>query len=401
MKRFLAIVICVMMLVATMAVSTSAAGTAVEPSGWKRFGDIEIEFNEDLSSTIQFDGRFNDWQSLGIKSNDIDISNLDSWAGKEIPDGATSRIPEDFAIHTYFAADSKYLYIAFDILDDSVVAIPATDTAGSYQGYDGFQIQLDFNNIFANAAETRRAVFYSFGRREDGQMAIMVQESDLNDGIIWATDSEDNLNNIDANGNMKIKGAVTEIEGGWGAEFALSWQMLYEHAFAKMDYNMIDEELDLSFGPDSDFKVAAGVFYLDYIAEPSTDAEGNATTKNVLQFAAGTCSKFGQFSASANGEEGFWPDNCGINLLVKSDEDVNLDVDTVTGEGEEDLPDESDEGTTKPEEKTTEEQSTAAEAGTTAEGTAEEKGCKGAIGIGVVAAAIVAIGAVAFKKKED
>lgn len=391
MKKLLAILLCATMLISMFAIAAAAEDEEPpyeQPEGWNRFGDITIHYDSSLKDTIVFDGKFDDWTAAGIESNDIDYYNMDSWAG------TAGGVPEDFAIHTYFGADAEYLYIAFNILDDTKVSVADGTASGSYGGVDAFQIQLDFSHAFGAAEMFDRGVFYSFGRRDDGQMCITVQESAVNDGEYWANAEDEET------GKVYVKGACTELEGGWGAEFALSWQMLYKQANDKLIENDESTEgLNFELGPDQELTLGALVCYLNYA--PKAEGEGND-----LVCASGTCKWYGQMGTG----EGFYPENSGINLRVQAEEVITVDIQTESQEETTVAEETSAEEKTTVAEETTAEETTVAENTTAAEGTTAEEsttaaqpsGCKSVAGIGAIAVvAMLGIGAVALKKKEN
>ena len=379
MKKILTWGLCVVMLISVFSVCAFAADEEA-PAGWAAFGDITITYDSELSSKITFDGQFNDWTEAGIKSNEIDALNMQAWTGT---------MPDDFSITTYFAADAEYLYIAFNITDSTKSIAPSSETEGTY-GFDAFQIQLDFNEKFAAEEAFDRAVFYSFARREDGQMAVTVNESDANDGVYWAGQEYD--------GVVYVKGACTELANGWGAELALSWQMLYNQAFDKLEWNGFSTDgFELNLGPNTELKLGALVCYLDRQHVENDDG----TTAEELVFAAGTIEEYGQMSDASTG---FWPESAGIILKVISDEDVAISVETkeptteapteeptTAPEGESDTSEDDDDETT--EAPTT--------AGTSEETDApEESGCKSVAGIGAIAIVSALGAAVVIKKRK-
>lgn len=380
MKKILTWGLCVVMLISVFSVCAFAADA---PAGWGAFGDIAVNYDDELSSKITFDGQFDDWTAAGIESNEIDALNMDAWSGT---------MPDDFSITTYFAADSEYLYIAFNITDSTKSTMPSSDTTGNYGG-DAFQIELDLGQKFAAEQIFERSVFYSFGRREDGQMVVTVNESDMNDGTYWADEEYD--------GKVYVKGACTELANGWGAELALSWQMLYNHAFDKLDLSAVDtSDYDFSIGPDSDLKIGALVCYLD---REHVENEDGTTAENLI-FAAGTVKEYGQM---ADASTGFWPDNNGIILNVTADEDVDLSIETKepTTDAPTEPPTEAptgeeDDTTEAPDDDETTEAPTTA--GTTSEETdaPEESGCKSVAGIGAIAIVSALGAAVVIKKRK-
>ena len=388
MKKILTWGLCVVMLISVFSVCAFAEDGET-PAGWSAFGDITINYDSELASQIKFDGQFDDWTAAGIQPNPIDAFNMDAWNGTTVPD--------DFEITTYFGADAEYLYIAFNISDTTKVSKPADDTTYDYGAADAFQIQLDFGKAFAAEADEAlfdRGVFYSFARRDDGQLIINVDELKYDDRVQYVANETD-----EESGKVYVKGSCTELASGWGAELALSWQMLYEHAYKKLAFfGMTSENLKFEIGPEAEFTVGALVAYLNY----DNVANEDGTTTPTLIMAAATAKEYG----SMNLQYGFYPENTGINLIIRSEEDADINIDTKedlteppteepteapTGE-EDDTPEAPDD------DETTEAPTTA---GTTGETDApEESGCKSVAGIGAIAIVSALGTAVVIKKRK-
>jgi hypothetical protein len=178
-------------------------------------GDITVAWKTDFASGIDLtDGNLADWYSAGLEPTNITVHNMISWYGD------ADSIKGDWKITTFSAADSTYLYLAFDVVDGDF-AYGSDD--GMYNG-DAIQLALDFDGRLGELLKTDpdsmagsvRNMFYSFSCEGDGKpIRIMRQESEQ-DG--WLSE---------ANGDG-VKGAAKKTENGWSVELALSWQQLYD-----------------------------------------------------------------------------------------------------------------------------------------------------------------------------
>lgn len=391
MKKLIVLVLSLFLVISSMGICAFAVDPEdipESPAGWKAFGDIEVTYDSTLAEKIKFDGDLADWE--GIQNHVIDINNLCPWQNTTVPD--------DFSINTYFAADAQYLYVAFWIMDSTPVAVPSSDTTYSYGGHDAFQISLDFSKAFAKNDEYyQRAIFYSFALREDKELVITADNREGDDGMTWTVPA----NETDENGKIPLKGAVGELEGGWQAEFAISWQMLYDDANEKLiDREMGAEGLTFELGPDTPLELGACICYLNYA--PKADKP----TEYELICAAGTSLYYSLGDNSLT--DGFMPVNHGLHLSVKADEKINVDIETNNNQGGDDEETESQEAEKPTTEKATEattEAKTAEEtkspASTEKTGDDDNQGCKSVAGIGAVAVVIAALGTglVSFKKK--
>ena len=175
-------------------------------------GDVTIAWRPDISGTVNLtDGDLADWYATDLKRTNITPHNMVSWVQTEAV--------TDFKITSFCAADSDYLYLAFDIVDDDFTYGSGVNV---YDG-DAIQIVLDFGNMLGDVLEydpdvmcSLRGTFYSFSCEADGApIRIMRQESDQ-DGYLTEE------------GGAGVKGAARKTENGWSAEIALSWQQMFD-----------------------------------------------------------------------------------------------------------------------------------------------------------------------------
>lgn len=390
MKKLLALALSLVLALSTMSICAFAVDAPEAPAGWAEFGEIEVDYDSTLADKITFDGDLADWE--GIATQVIDANNLYAWAN--------TTVPEDFSITTYFAADAQYLYVAFWIMDSNPVAAPSSDSTYNYGGYDSFQISLDFSKAFAkNDDYYTRAIFYSFALREDKVLAITADNREQDGfGDTWVMIA----NEADEDGKIPLKGAVGVLEGGWQAEFAISWQTLYADANYKLvDWDKGAEGLTFELGPDTPLEVGALVCYLNYA--PKTEGEGND-----LICAAGS-SKY--YTLGDGGQfDGFFPVNHGLSIKVKADEKVNVDIETnknnPDNEETEAPTDKNPSGDKNDATETPTEAPT--EAATTGNNknnnnnNEEKTGCKSVAGAGIAAVLMSALGVgIVYKKKKD
>ena len=175
-------------------------------------GDVTIAWRPDFASTVDLtDGDLADWYATDLERTNITPHNMVSWVQTEAV--------TDFKITSFCAADSDYLYLAFDIVDEDFTYGSGVNV---YDG-DAIQIALDFGNMLGDMLEyapdfmcSLRGTFYSFSCEADGApIRIMRQESDQ-DGYLTEE------------GGDGVKGAARKTENGWSAEIALSWQQMFD-----------------------------------------------------------------------------------------------------------------------------------------------------------------------------
>ena len=172
-------------------------------------GTIDVDWLPALDGSIDVtDGDLADWYASDAKGTVITLNNMVSWVGT----------PADWKMTSFYAADSEYLYFAFDVVDPNFTY---GTTVSSYNG-DAIQLSLDFGYKLGNVAEkdpsmiaSVKNVFYSFSCIEDGApLGIMRQESDR-DGILYQSKGD------------AVMGAARKTDGGWSVELALGWDLLY------------------------------------------------------------------------------------------------------------------------------------------------------------------------------
>ncbi len=218
MKKLLCIA-----LAAMLACLMATAALAFEP-----VGNVEIPFSP--APTIDGNIEEGEWGQSTI----IDLSNCVSWVGT---------VPEDHVIEFYTAWDDTNLYIGGVVTDPDFT-----------EGKDMFQLSLDLNKGFAQAA-ANRAIFYSWALSSDCTVDVVRQESD-NDATIADL------------------GMGQKTETGWVFEVALSFEMLAD------DYNLKswDPVAELKAGSE----IGALVCYLDHDASGTlTNAYGTPNSEKM------------------------------------------------------------------------------------------------------------------------
>ena len=260
MKKILAIALSVVMLLSLSAILVSARTTegidvSFTPGAYcvesaEEFsvvGDVTITWDKDAANKLTVtDGDMSDWQAANYPMITVDASNMVSWVGD------LAAVPAGWSISTYFVADSEWLYIGFYVTDPDFVYGTNPD------GYDGdaFQVCIDFGGKLGEVVVTDpdrvtnpKNIFYSFSCISDGApLEIMRQESDQ-DG--WLSE---------ANGDG-VKGAAAKTETGWAAEFALSWNQMYNDYLWKA----WEEDKKIYVGSDEllPLKIGCALYYLD------------------------------------------------------------------------------------------------------------------------------------------
>ena len=371
MKKFFAMLVVAAMLASLCALTANAA---VDESEWEAFGEVTAEYKEDLANYITLDGDVSDWQAYPdmFKRYDIDKYNLDAWVGE---------VNEDWSINLWFSADAEFLYIAFKINDADV---QYSDDNG--YGKDAFQIQLDFNGWAAGTEVFERAVFYSFGLQEDGTVDMTVQciADDANSTVDYTMASDDEEEWRDGH----VKGATKKAEdgSGWFAEFAISWQTLYNDISEKLTGS--DIEVPAWEGSD-DVSLNMLVCYLDH----DTNEDGSDAG---IKGAWGTSAALGSLA----GADGWYPENAGMVLKLSGMGSVT--VATTEEETEPETEATTAEDTKAPETDAKTDAVTTAPADDGEATTEAEKsgGCGSVIGAGAIVA-VLALGACVVAKKKD
>ena len=370
MKKFFAMLVVAAMLASLCALSAFA----VEESEWNAFGEVTAQYDADLSNKITLDGDVSDWQNGGFTRYDIDQYNLDPWVGE---------VDENWSINLWFSADAQYLYIAFKINDKTV--LPSDD--GLYNG-DAFQIQLDFNGWAAETENFERAVFYSFGLQEDNTVDMTVQciYTDAASQIDYTMASDDDPEWREG----EVKGATKAAEdgSGWYAEFAISWQTLYNDISNKL----INDELPVPewTGGEDSVSLNMLICYLDHnVTEDGSDAG--------IVGAWGTSHALG----SLGGGDGWYPESAGMTLTLDGMKEVTVESTEAPTEAPTQAPAETEAETDAETEAKTDAETNAPDGEQTTEPAAEkEKSCGGVIGAGVIVA-VLAMGACVVAKKKD
>ena len=353
-------------------------------------GDFAITWDADAASKLDLtDGNMEDWAAAGYNMVTIDANNMVSWVG----DHTTA--PAGWSISTYFVADSDWFYVGFYVTDPAFVY--GTE-GGTYDG-DAFQVCIDFGGLLGDTLKTNpedlpnpKNIFYSFSCIEDGApIKIMRQESD-NDG--WLTEE---------NGDG-VKGAARKTDTGWAAEFALSWQQLYDDYVWKAWLD--DPKIYVGGDEDRPLKIGCCLYYLN-----RDDAEGRA-----ISWAAGSTNGIADDDGVPQVSWTAW-DN-GLNLALKYedgmqftcngivalDKTVTIPPETTAAETEAPTEPETEAPTAAPDTEAPTEAATqaATEAGTSAgtQATTEDEGCASVVGMGAVAVLAAAAAFVALKKKD-
>lgn len=379
MKKFLAMLVVAAMLASLGVLCASAA---VDASEWEAFGEVTANYVEDLSTKITLDGDVSDWQAAGFQKYEIDKYNLDAWSGE---------LDENWSIDMWFSADAEFLYIAFKINDPDVVY----NQDDAYQNGDAFQIQLDFNGWAAQTEAFERAVFYSFGLQEDGTVDITVQciADDAASSVDYTMASDDE----ESWRQGHVKGATKKADdgSGWYAEFAISWQTLYNDISTKLSEN--GEEVPEWKGGEDKVSLNMLVCYLDHKSNEDGSDGG-------LIGAWGTSAALGSLGGQHETINGWYPESAGMILTL--DGMQNVTIEETTAEPTEATTEEPTEATTEDAGDATTEAKTEAtteaktEAKTEATTAAADDGCGGIIGAGVLVA-VLALGACVVAKKKD
>ena len=203
-------------------------------------GNMPIEWVPDFAEHMNInDGDLGDWYGGSFAYTIVSPENMVSWVGEK------SGIPANWGMSVFCAADPTYLYMAFDVTDNSFTY--GTDAA-TYNG-DAIQLGIDFGGLLRRRIEkdpdvltNHRCIYYSFACKEDGApLVISRQESDQD-----ACLSEPN--------GDPVKGAARKTEKGWSVELALSLELLFDdYCWKAWDdgtriYLGTDEHLGLEIG---------------------------------------------------------------------------------------------------------------------------------------------------------
>lgn len=420
MKKILAIVLSVAMILSLSVVIASAAPGKFQ-AGEENFtpvGDMKVAWDAEASEKIDVtDGDMQDWVDAGYTLYTISPENMVSWVDvNNAADPATTSMPDGWNLTAYFVADSDYLYIGFYIKDDDVIL----SDDNSYNG-DSFQLSIDFDNILGQSIEadpdsfdvtTMQCVFYSFGLQstEKSPICITVQNTDGDrNGVFHSGDDTGVIVDDETvyDEVADILGSTNTTETGWCAEFAISWNQFY----TDLTYKTYSEESKFYVGEGDNLDLSCGLYYLNY--DTVTNDDGS-TGKSGVTWAAGTLK--GQ-EPGTTPEVTWSPADNGMMMYLEwfQGMEINCDGVIVLAEGEtippvvEETEAEETEAPATNETVADATDDTAAEEGTAAggetsadaatEATKAEGGCASVIGAAAVLFAAMAA-AVVLKKKD-
>ena len=398
MKKILALVVSIVMLLSVGAVYASAAD-------FTPAGDIEITWNEDAGEIISIDGDLSDWKRIGADSYDL-TENMACWINPNTTPA------EDFGLTAMFVSDSYYLYMGLEIRDDEFTKVEYNDAAGmgTYKG-DAFQFALDFGGLQADImAEDPEFLtglaagnsFFSFAARDlTNECGIVAQHTGIyGDGPL---DRDAHMEEMYVCYNEMLDGSGKIV--GWYVELRMAWDVLFRNGAEKV---WLEDEV--YFDADNPLEMSVLLCYLDM---------DKSITGGAYAHAYGT---FKQLSDTETSQHG--PEKNGLNLYLPYEEgraiyindDRFVQVETMPGEDDDNKP---TTGETEPVE--TEPAATEAPAATTApeteaevvtteapvttaapEATTEASGgCGGVIGASAAALVLAAAAAAVALKKRD
>ncbi len=203
-------------------------------------GNMPIEWAPDFAERMNInDGDLGDWYGGGFARTIVSPENMVSWVAEK------NGIPENWGMSVFCAADPTYLYLAFDVTDNSFTY--GTDAA-TYNG-DAIQLGIDFGGLLRRKIEkdsddliNHHYIYYSFACMEDGAPLVISRQDSDQDGCL-----------SEANGDP-VKGAARKTEKGWSVELALSLELLFDdYCWKAWDdgthiYLGTDEHLGLEIG---------------------------------------------------------------------------------------------------------------------------------------------------------
>lgn len=283
MKKLFALMLALVLSLTVFSLSVFAEeASEVAPSA------VEIKYDKGFSDKITFDGDISEW-SGNAELLELSADSFTAWVGNS----------SSSSMKLYFAVDDAYIYIAADITDATKCAVASDNTDGHYRNHDAFQLSIDLDKVFASCADDAaksfsRSCFYSFAHRDDGKIAVTVDEAAVRDcRTLWA----------DETGSNGIMGACADKDGGWTAELAISIELLRSHAVNKLKSEGESKKANELNERDLNEKSESGllVCYLDY------NEDGQ------LAGAFGT----GLYADMSDGvKSGFRPENHGIKLVI-------------------------------------------------------------------------------------
>ncbi len=241
------------------------------PDDFTTIGDVRITWDPEASEKLDFtDGTMQDWADAKYNMISITAENMVAWLGSH------ETVDPNWSITTYFVADAEWLYIGFYVVDSTFTYSPSD----WYNG-DAFQVCIDFGGKLGYAIKTDpyllsnpKNIFYSFSCREDNApLVIQRQESENNKAL------------TEANGDG-VKGEAFRTETGWNAEFALSWEMLYEDYVWKAYEN--DPTIYIGGEDNLPLTIGCCLYYFDRHPDKGTAVPWAAGTTNGIKKDDGT-----------------------------------------------------------------------------------------------------------------
>lgn len=188
------------------AVALTVCMLATAASAFAPVGNVSVPY-----ATPTVDGVINADEYPAVGKVVIDSSNATAggWVGE---------VPAANSIELYCAWDDTNFYLAGNVTDP---AFNYTTNPEAYEG-DAFQVSLNVDNVFTTTDASSRAIFYSWGLQENGNIDVMRQESTEN-GLITGA------------------GKGQKTDKGWTFEVALNLEMLANDVSAKANIDAIVE----------------------------------------------------------------------------------------------------------------------------------------------------------------
>lgn len=244
MKKIL-ICILVLTLLSSLAVFSASASFVTSKDTFVPVGEITVTWDANASERLDVtDGDMNDWVDAGYSLYQINPENMVSWVGGSDTE-LDPTMPANWCINAYFVADSDYLYIGFYTVDDKYIY---ADNGIIYNG-DAFQLGVDFGGLLGQMIEqdpesmsNHNNIFYSFSCVADGEPLIFVRQNADNDGVM----------------EKGVTGAAMKAVDGWSAEFAISWQQMYDD----FSWKAFADDVKFYYGPENDFYIGCALYYI-------------------------------------------------------------------------------------------------------------------------------------------